>query len=149
MARTLEKRPVPAYTADWLIAVNGGNPKRPNTACWYAFQHFFNAKTVRDFAELHGKGFRSEIQWCAERGYISLLDPVAVAEAATPAARLEASAAALKAAEAALVAAKAAAEAAELEAIEALEAEALAAEALEAEADEVEALDLEDADAEA
>lgn len=71
----IELRDVPAYTSVWRITNVVKNPKRPGSKCYQAFEHFFHANTVEEFAKLHGKGYRSEIEWCAARGYITLMDP--------------------------------------------------------------------------
>lgn len=74
---------VPVYANDWLINVMCPNPKRPGTDCWLRFEAFIGSVTVADFAKACGKGYRSEIKWCVERGFITLTDPSEVdAEAA-------------------------------------------------------------------
>ena len=72
---------VPAYTADWLIGNVVANPKRSGTECWLRFEAFYGSVTVADFAKACGKGYRSEIKWCVERGFVTLIDPSAVDEA--------------------------------------------------------------------
>lgn len=74
------KYAVPAYTADWLIGNVVPNPKRSGTECWLRFEAFFGAATVADFAKACGKGWRSELKWCVERGFVTLLDPAALDE---------------------------------------------------------------------
>jgi hypothetical protein len=79
MAKTLTLVSVPAYTGEWLISGVIDNPKRPGTKAWHAYEFFFGADTVADFAAAHGKGWRSEIEWCAARGFIFLMDPAEAA----------------------------------------------------------------------
>lgn len=99
MARTLELRSVPAYASNWLIVNVVSNPKRPSTACYDRFALFAEGMTVADFGKACGKGFRSEIDWCAKRGYIALLNPAEVeaAPVAEPVAEAEAMTEALEA----------------------------------------------------
>lgn len=67
---------VPAYNGSWGIKVLvATNPKKVGSKCYLKFDPFFVAATVAEFADLMGKGWRSEIKWCVERGYVELIPP--------------------------------------------------------------------------
>ena len=77
--KTADLREVPAFTTNWVITRVGTNPKRKiGSPSWAAYELFFQVEggTLADFAELHGKKWRSEIAWCVARGFIDIAAPV-------------------------------------------------------------------------